>query len=342
MAVTTLPSTMRALLHNLTDQSLALKYVPLPVPSANQYLVRTYTAAFTLGELQWPRPEGLTISTPGVEFVARIIKSPSESSKFQAGERVYARVAYPNPGAARDYTIASDDELALVPSNLSVSDAAAVPVSALTAWQALFDEFKFTIPTTPALEASATNTRILITAASGSVGIWATQLAKLAGLHVITTSGPRNIDLVKSLGADEVLDYTKTNIQTWVAEDESRKVDFVFDLIGGSARAQAWHALNDGARLITIVPPPDMQWKFELDVPEGIGADITGRFFIMHPSGEQLGRITELIEGGKFKPLVDSVWNFEEYDKAIERLGSGKTTGKVVLKINEEDQVDRV
>jgi len=337
MAAGTLPTKMRALLHNLKDQSLAIKTVPLPVTSAQQYLVKPFATAFTVGELNWPRPEELNISSPGVEWVGQIVKSPSTTSKFQPGDRVYARVTYPQSGAARQYTVTTDDEIARVPKNFSASEAASVPVSALTAWQGLFEEFKFKAPNTASNPSSDTKKRVLVLAASGSVGVYVTQLAKLAGLHVIGTTGTRNVDFVKSLGADEVLDYTKTDLRSWVAEDPSRKVDVVFALAGGVSRDQAWHTLKENGQLLTIVPPPDFNWVFDLDTPEGVDPSIKGRFFVMHPSGEQLEKITELIEAGKLKPLVDSVWEFDDYEKAIERLNSGKTSGKVILKVNDEE-----
>ncbi|KEF57664.1 uncharacterized protein A1O9_05582 [Exophiala aquamarina CBS 119918] len=337
MAAATLPSEMRALLHNIKDQSLVIKSVPLPIPGPQEYLVKPLAAAFTVGELFWPRPEELSVSTPGVEYVGQIVQSPSATSKFQRGDRVYARVTYPRPGAARQYTVTTEDEIARTPRNFTTAEAASVPVSALAAWQALFEEFKIEVPTINSTHSSSTRPRLLITAASGSVGIYAVQLAKLAGLYVVATAGPRNIDLVKSLGADEVLDYTTTDLRTWVAEDPSRrKVDFAFALAGGSSLEQAWHTVKDNGQLLTIVPPPDFNWVFDLDTPDGVSSAVTGRFWIMHPSGAQLEKITELIEAGKLRPLVDSVWEFEDYNKAIERLNSGKTSGKVVLKVNAE------
>lgn len=338
MASTKIPTTIRALLHNLKDQTLTLGSISTPSPSATQYLVKPHAVALTAGELSWPRPEELNLSSPGVEFVARVVTSPSPSSKFQPGDQVYARVTYPNCGAARAYTLTSDDEIALRPKNISISEAATIPVSALTAWQALFDQFKLDPPTPSSTKSSNKDTRILITAASGNVGLWATQLAKLAGLHVVATAGPRNLDFVKDLGADQVLDYTQTNIRTWVEQDPgNRKVDLVLDCAGRSSLEQAWFAVKEGGQVLTIVPPADMQWKWVLDQPEGVSETVSGRFFIMNPSGEQLGLITALVEADKVKPLVDSVWKFEEYQHAFDRLASGKTTGKVVLRVDDEE-----
>ncbi|KAH0829596.1 hypothetical protein AYO21_07559 [Fonsecaea monophora] len=329
---------MRALLHNQKKQTLSLASTALPTPSSTQYLIKSHAVALTAGELLWPRPEELTISTPGVEFVAEVVSSPSSGSKFKPGDEVYGRVTYPQAGAARQYSVSDDSELALRPKNLSVNEAATMPVGALTAWQALFEQFKLTPPTLNSVRAPIEQQRILITNASGGVGIWAVQLAKLIGLYVIGTTGPNNIDFVRSLGADEVLDYRTTNIRSWAEEDPAtRKVDFVFDCIGLSSLDQAWHAVKRGGQLLTIVPPADMQWKFLLDTPAGVDESVTGKFFVMHPSGEQLGRITELAEQGRVRPVVDSVFKLDQFEKAFERLGSGRTRGKVVLRIDDED-----
>ncbi|KIW63427.1 hypothetical protein PV04_10267 [Phialophora macrospora] len=346
MSTTTLPSTMRALLHNQKTQSLSIGMTPLPTPSPTQYLVKTHAVALTNGELLWPRPEELTTSTPGVEFVAKVVTSPSLTAKFQPGDEVYGRVQYPNPGAAREYTLSDDAELALRPKNLSVAEAATIPVSALTAWQALFEHFNLPPPpsssssnATPAAANGTTQKRILITNASGGVGIWAVQLAKLIGLYVIGTTGTQNVDFVRSLGADEVLDYRETNIRSWATEGEaeaphSRKVDLLFDCIGGSSLEQAWHAVNPHGQVLSIVPPADMQWKWDLDRPEGVHGSVSGRFFVMHPSGEQLGEITRLLELGKVRPVVDSVYGLEEFEEAFDRLRGGRTRGKVVLSVD--------
>ncbi|OAL23738.1 hypothetical protein AYO20_10884 [Fonsecaea nubica] len=329
---------MRALLHNQKKQTLSLASTPLPTPSSTQYLIKSHAVALTAGELLWPRPEELTISSPGVEFVAEVVTSPSSGSKFKPGDEVYGRVTYPQAGAARQYSVSDDSELALRPKNLSVDEAATMPVGALTAWQALFEQFKLTPPTLNSARAPIGQQRILITNASGGVGIWAVQLAKLIGLYVIGTTGPNNIDFVRSLGADEVLDYRTTNIRSWAEEDSAtRKVDFVFDCTGLSSLDQAWHAVKRGGQLLTIVPPADMQWKFLLDTPEGVDESISGKFFVMHPSGEQLGRITELAEQGRVRPVVDSVFKLDQFENAFERLGSGRTRGKVVLRIDDED-----
>lgn len=341
---------MRSLLHNQKTQHLSVETTPLPSPSPTQYIIKTHATAFTTGELSWPRPDELNISTPGVEFVGEVVKSPASDSKFPPGSEVYGRVQYPQPGAAREYTLSDDDELALRPKNLSVNEAVTIPVSALTAWQALFEEFKLapldlTSSTTGINRldgrGNGQDKRILITNASGGVGIWAVQLSKLAGLYVIGTAGPQNLDFVRSLGADEVLDYRSTNIATWARESPStRSVDIVLDCIGGSSLEQAWHAVKPGGLILTIVPPPVAEgegWKWTLDRPAGVDESVAGRFFIMHPSGTQLAEITTLAEQGKVRAVVDSVYRLDEYEKAFERLASGRARGKIVMRLDDEE-----
>jgi NADPH:quinone reductase-like Zn-dependent oxidoreductase len=328
MAIKSLPTTMLALLHNQKLGSLAVRRTSLPTPSSTQYLIKCHAAALTTGELLWPRPKDLNISTPGCEFVGEVFSSPSPTSKFQPGDKVYARVTYPQPGGARQYTVSDDTELALRPQNISANEAAAIPVSALTAWQALFEELQVSLPPTKS------NQHILITNASGGVGLWAVQLAKLAGLHVTGTTSSANTSFVKSLGADVVLDYRKTNIKEYF---EHEKVDLVFDCIGGTSLAQAWHALKTGGHLRTIVPPADMQWKFELDTPPGAQEGVKGRFFVMRPDGEQLAKITKLVEQELVKPVVDSVFMLEDFQAAFDKVASGRARGKVVLEIPAED-----
>jgi NADPH:quinone reductase-like Zn-dependent oxidoreductase len=276
---------MQALLHDQRANSLSIGTTPVPQVSATQYLIKSHAVALTSGELDWPRPEQLNVSSPGVEFAGKVVQSPSVLSKFQPGDEIYARVQYPQAGGAREYTVSDDSEMALRPKNFSAIEAATIPVSALTAWQALFEKFELTPPSTATANASAQQPRILITNAAGGVGIWAVQLAKLANLHVVGTASAKNTEFIRSLGADEVLDYRTTDLQAWISKSPAtRKVDFVLDCAGGASRAQAWHAVKPGGQLLTIVPPDDMVWRWDLETPEGIDQSIKGRFFIMHVS----------------------------------------------------------
>lgn len=162
-----------------------------------------------------------------------------------------------------------------------------------------------------------------------------TQLAHAAGLWVTGTSSARNAATVREFGADEIIDYTKTSISEWVKNNPDSKFDLVLDCVGGDSLTQAWQAARENGLVLSIAPPKDMVWKFILDRPEGISNTVEGKFFIMEPNSEHLQRITELIEAGKAKAVVDSVFKLEDYQKAFDRVSSGRTTGKVILQVRE-------
>lgn len=192
----------------------------------------------------------------------------------------------------------------------------------MTAWQALFEQAGI-----GSLESGAwKGKRVLVTAASGGVGAWVVQLAKLAGASVVGTCGPDNLGFVRGLGADEVLDYRSVDLKSWVAADGGRKVDVVVDCIGRKALADAWWALREGGIVMSIFQPPgDMR-------PQGCETkDVKEVFFIMEPVGEHLEAITRLVEEGKCRGFVDSVWPLELFQEAFKRVESGHARGKVII-----------
>lgn len=300
--------------------------VPTPNLSSNEHLVRVHTTAITNGELLWsknfPLPEELAVQKiliPCNDVAGTVITAP-ESSPFQPGTEVYARSSYRRAGCAREHTILLTEEMAIRPRRLSWAESAVVPMSVETAWQALFIHAGFK----PQAGDGATGKRIFVTAASGGVGVWMVQLAKWAGADVVGTCGPNNVEWVKSLGADEVIDYTKTDIKQWAAE-EGNKVDLAIDCIGRKPLEDAWWVVKEGGTLISIFRQP------EETKPAGAGENIKSLFFIMNSDGEQLRKVTDLIEGGFGQPALDSVFQFEQFQDAFTKVENGKTRGKVVL-----------
>ena len=332
MSANALPKSMKALIHNIETQKLIFTSVEVPTPSSAEYLVRVHAVTLSAGELFWTRPEELTESIPGVEFAGEVVTSP-QTSRFQPGDEVYARTTFPRPGAAREYTIALEHELARKPSNLTAEEAVSVPMSAETAWQALFVHGGLSAPEVGKKANENRGKRVLVTGASGGCGVWIVQLAKAAGAYVVGTCGPQNQELVRGLGADEVLDYSKTGPKAWTEADEARKVDLVVDCVGGASLDEAWTAVKDGGLVLTIAPKPG--YAQPTRPSEGVGRDVSGRFFIMTADGSQLEKVTRLIEEGVYKPLVDSVWKFEDWEKALEKVNGGHARGKVVLRIKE-------
>jgi NADPH:quinone reductase-like Zn-dependent oxidoreductase len=332
---TDLPETMLALTHSQAKQQFAIERVPLPTPdfAAGEHLIKVFTVGLVGTELLWPRPPELNVTIPGVDVVGKIVSAPS-SSAFQPGAIVYARTMYPRPGSSREYSIVKTDEIAIVPKTLSYIEAAAVPVSALTAWQVYFEHMGYpALSDKPSLNKSL---RILVNGASGGVGQWAVQLAHLLGAYVIGVTSAANAELVKSLGADEIIDYRTVSPRAWAEEEAGRKVDLAFDLVGRAAAEPIWHTIKESGRYVTVVPPEDMNFSYNLDTPAGVDRTIKGTWFLMHPSGEDLTKIANLIDAGRCRPVVDSVYSLKDGEEAFRRVDSGRTVGKVVLKVADE------
>ncbi|KAH7192855.1 uncharacterized protein B0J16DRAFT_333837 [Fusarium flagelliforme] len=334
-----LPTTMKAILqpekhsHNLilTDQ-------PLPTPSHPQdVLVRVHATSPCKGELDWAlwAPEFIGDKTPipGQDLAGTVVSAP-QNSRFQAGDQVYARIEANRPGAAAEYVLARERELAMRPKNLSWAETAASPISALTAYQALFT--KGTLDSA-ALEGDEdarkknADVRVLINGASGGVGSWAVQLARLAGVNkVAAVAGTQNIDFVKGLGATETIDYKSQSVEEWVGGQSSRQFDLVVDCIGGPSLAQTWYAVREGGSLVSVCGPP------EQSRPENVKKEVNSIFFVIEPLGTDLDVVTKLLEAGKIKPNIDSVVGMNDFAEAWEKVESGKTKGKIVVMISEE------
>ena len=335
---------MRVVQHDFSGSTLTLTTATLPIPdfAAGQHLIKVLAVAPCAGELTWPRPPELNISVPGVDAVGTVIAGPP-TSPFQPGCRVYYRTQYPHAANLREYSIALMHELAVPPSNMSAVDAVAIPVSAMTAYQALFSQLQLPLQAATSSAPKGPKPRMLINGGSSSVGIWALQLARLAHLTTIATASPRNADFVKSLGPDEIIDYTSITPGAWAAssadDGTSRKVDYVLDTVGRrDAMDTLWPALKPNGRLLTVVPPANMDFGL---VPEpavdaeGVEEGVIGKFFIMQTDGSQLGEITKLVEAGKCKGVVDSVFKVEEFQEAFRKVDSGRAVGKVVIEVAE-------
>jgi NADPH:quinone reductase-like Zn-dependent oxidoreductase len=159
------------------------------------------------------------------------------------------------------------------------------------------------------------------------------QLASLAGAGaVVAVCGRGKEEAVRKLGATEVVDYTKGSIEEWVAVDPAkREVDLVVEMVGGKTLAGCWAAVKEGGAMVCINTPP------EYGKPEGMQKELSkALFFIVEPLGSNLAEIGELIAAGKVRPVVDSVWEFDDFEKAFERLESGHAKGKIIIKVSDE------
>jgi NADPH:quinone reductase-like Zn-dependent oxidoreductase len=295
------------------DQSvLTYANIDRPKPKSDEILVRNYATA--VNPVDWKIRNGLGemfgLQLPivlGCEIAGTIEEIGSEVRDFHPGDPVYGYVSLERNGGYAEYTIAKPDEIAPKPESLDFDSAAAVAVGALTSWQGIFDAANL-----------QKGQRILITGASGGVGSMAVQLAKAKGAFVIATASGKNEEFVRSLGADEFVDYTKEKF-----EERVRAVDVVYDTIGGDTLERSFETLRRGGVLITIVMPPSN----EMAEKYGIRASMIG----VEPSGRQLREINQLIVAGKLKPHIATVLPLSEVRRAHQLSESGRTRGKIIL-----------
>ena len=295
---------------------LVYEDVPQPHPGPGEVLVRVSATGVLVNELRWNetyetkagRKRALPI--PGRDLSGVVVEVGPGVPALTEGAEVYAMLDYGRDGAEADYTIALPGELAPKPRALDAVQAAAVPLSALTAWQGLFAH--------ASLIAGQT---VLIHGGAGGVGVFAVQLARWAGAHVIATALARHRDFLHELGADEFIDYTTTRF-----EDVVHDVDFVFDLVGGDTLQRSWQVIKPGGTLVSVVSPRP---SFE----EAKAHDVHAVWFVVEPNREQLIQIGEIIEAGKLRPIIDAVFPLSQARQAYEQGTKGHTRGKIVLRV---------
>jgi NADPH:quinone reductase-like Zn-dependent oxidoreductase len=298
-------------------ETLVYEDAPRPTPLTNEVLIRVRAAS--VNPVDWKIRDGygkeiFNHQMPlilGWDVAGTIEAVGPEVDKFKLGDPVYGYTSLLRDGAYAEFIVAKQEEIAVKPASLDFVEAAAVPVAALTAWQAMFD--------TANLEE---NQKVLIHAASGGVGSIAVQLAKAKGVYVIGTSSARNAEFVRELGVDEFIDYQATQFETVVHD-----VDVVLDTIGGDTQVRSFGVLRKDGFLVSIVEPPSE----ELAAQHGVRSKMVG----VLPNGTQLSEIAALIDSGKVKPFVETVLPLSEARQAHEMSKSGRTRGKIVLQVVE-------
>ncbi|KAK0388343.1 hypothetical protein NLU13_4588 [Sarocladium strictum] len=336
-----LPTSMKTV-RQLDPHSTTLTLDPAtPVPETNEeytHLLQVKATSPCLGELHWAAffPDPTRERSPGTEASAIVVASPPDSP-FQPGVEVFYRMfvgptGLPVPGCLREYTTARQDTLARKPRNLSWEEAATVPLSALTAWQGLFDHGTLdgAALTDGSSEARAGNAkvRVLITGASGGVGLWLVQLAAAAGAgSIIALCHPSKADAVRARGATEIVPYTTQTITAWA--DSHEPVDLVVDTVGGQILDSTWAAIRTGGTILTIAPSGGVKR------PAGVTKEVAkAEWYLVESRGSELEQIAKLLEEGKVSPNLDSVFDFEDYEAAFEKVQSRKTTGKVAIRVS--------
>ena len=321
-------------------EKLQLTQVAEPIAKENEVLVQIHAAGVNLLDSMIKQGEFKTFlpyKTPiinGHDMAGIVLKVGSGVKNFKIGDEVYSRVGDYRIGTFAEYIAVNESDLALKPKNLSMEEASSIPLVGLTAWQALVE-----------IANVKRGQKVFIQAGSGGVGTFAIQLAKHLGAYVATTTSAKNIDLVKSLGADLVIDY-KTQEFSKVLQD--------YDVVIHSNREkivleQSLGILKKGGQLISLVGPPTPEFAEEIGLPWYLKLvtklisssakktakklNVSFKFLFMRADGNQLREITKLIEAGIIKPVIDKVFPFEQTNEALSYVETGRARGKVVVKV---------
>jgi NADPH:quinone reductase-like Zn-dependent oxidoreductase len=312
------PKTMKAIVAHEYGGPEVLKYedVPVPGPKENEILVRVIASGVNPADpliLNGKYAKEFGTHLPlilGYDMAGVVVKAGAKVTKLKVGDAVYAYLLW--GGGWGEYCISNESESAIKPKSLSFVDAAAVPLAALTAWQALIDLGN--------IQAGQT---VLVHGGSGGVGSFAIQIAKARGARVIATASTANQDLLKQLGADVAIDYTKQKF-----EEIAHDVDLVLDPVGRETLARSYGVVKKGGIVVTIVSRCD---ENELKKHGIRGASLSS-----HPNSVELAEITKLIDAGKIKPIVSQVLPLTDAAKADAQAETHHTRGKIVLKIADE------
>ncbi len=289
--------------------------VPRPVLNPDDILIRVQAAA--VNPVDWKIREGylqgfLNHRLPlilGWDVSGEVVEVGPEAAGFNIGDAVYARPNIERDGGYAEYIAVKAGDAALKPTTLNHDHAAAVPLAALTAWQALVDAAQ--------LQPGQT---VLIHAAAGGVGSFAVQLAKARGARVIATASAVNIGIATALGADQFIDYTRIHF-----EEVIKDVDVVFDTVGGDTQDRSWQVLKPGGILVSIISPP---------VAETAAAHgVRSAFVFVQPAGRQLTAIAQLIDEGRMQPVIHMILPLSEARQAQVISQGGHTRGKIVLHV---------
>jgi NADPH:quinone reductase-like Zn-dependent oxidoreductase len=299
-----------------TPDMLKIEQVPRPEPNDDEALVRVIASSVNPADPltlsgKYAKEFGTHLPLiPGYDIAGIVEKTGANVTRLKVGDAVYG---YPTFGGGwADYVTVKEWEVGPKPKSLKFVEAAAVPMGALTAWQALVDVAK--------LQPGQT---ILIHGGSGGVGNFAVQIAKARGARVIATASTANQDLLKQLGADVAVDYTKTKF-----EDVAKDVDAVLDPVGKDTLARSYGAVKKGGIVMSLVARPD---PAELQKHGIHGAGIS-----VHADAEDLAQIARLIDEGKIKPIVTQVLSLNDAVAVQQQAATHHTRGKVVLRIAPE------
>lgn len=322
-----------------TADVVELREIPKPTAGTNEVLIEIHAASLNpvdfkiqqgalkaIRKLTFPFVMGFDVSGEVVAVGAGV-------RQFKVGDEVFSRVGAAYMGTFAEFVTVDEKYVAIKPKNISHQEAAALPLVALTTWQALVTVAK--------LQAGQ---RVLIHAGAGGIGSIAIQIAKELGAYVFTTTSTKNVEMVKALGADEVIDY-----KTQAFEQVLKDIDVVFETLGGENQVKSFGVLKAGGILVTIVGIPTSAWAREEGLPVYMGwlFDLlnwknrrlarahNARFapVLLQPEGSKLAIIAEMVSSEMIHPVIDKVFPLDQTKAALQYIQTGRATGKIVIAV---------
>jgi len=318
---------------------IAFADIPRPALQPDEMLVQVHAAG--LNPIDNMIPKGtfkpmLRFQLPatlGSDLAGVVVEVGSRVTRFKSGDAVFASIFDLGTGALAEFAVVPENAAALKPANLDFVQAASVPMVGLTTWQALKERANL-----------KPGQKVFIPAGAGGIGTFAIQFARHLGAKVATTTSAGNVALVRSLGADEVIDYQKQEF-----EDVLRDYDAVLGTVRGDSLQKSLQILKPKSNVVSLIGPPDvtfartrrmnllMKFVFRLLSRKirrlAKKRDVTYSFLFVHPDGSQLAELGELLETGRIRPVIDQVFPFDQAREALSYLAKGRARGKVVVQL---------
>ena len=332
---------MQAFMINSYNQKTGLQAAEMPTPALKEYdvLVEVHAASVNVldikikkGEFKLILPYKLPLIM-GNDMAGVVVKVGTKVSRFKIGDEVYARPDKDRIGTFAEFISMNEKDVAIKPKNITMEEAASIPLVGLTAWQALVERANL-----------KKGQKVFIQAGSGGVGTFAIQLAKHLGATVATTTSIDNFDLVKGLGADIVIDYRRDDFET-ILQD----YDVVLNSQDLRTLEKSLRVLKPGGKLISISGPPDPDFSRNIGLPwfveliirllsyrirkKAKHLNLNYSFLFMEANGDQLHKITALMDSGIIHPVIDNVFSFDATNDALAYIEKGHAKGKVVVKV---------
>ena len=321
------------------DRVLRVGDFPTPMLGPSDILVRVHAASvnpvdFKLrdGKFRLLRRYRFPLIL-GHDCAGEVVQIGERATRFKVGDRIFSRPRNGRIGTFAEFIAIDQSEAAFMPPNLNYHEAASLPLVGLTSWQALVDTAKL-----------KPRQRILIHAGSGGIGTFAIQLAKHISAEVWTTTSGKNLEFVKSLGADHAINYQNEKF-----EERVKNLDVVFDTLGGDSLDKSFPITRPNGWVVSIAGSPDFRTAREMDSDivrslllgfvglrvnsKARRAGVNYRFIFMKPLGEQLVQIADLVAKGVIKPVVDRIFPISACQSAVEYSASGRARGKIIISV---------